>query len=264
MLPLWTSVRLLRLAFDRERHRALNEALRSRPADRFQTDAYLDCIDGALSSTSTFPFDLRLPRVRLFTGAEADLVEFLRKLLREKIENLLRFWRPRGVFDARIDVLGVLPENHHVDLLRVFDRRRHALVPANRAQTHIQVEELAESDVQRADAAADWRCQRALDADEIPAERIDGFVRQPVAELREALFARKHFHPRDFFRPPYAFSTAASSTRTLARQISGPVPSPSMNGMIGLSGTTSSPPRREMAVPFDGGSSEIGFAISRN
>src|SRR6266404_9970593 len=40
-----------------------------------------------------------------------------------------------------------------------------------------------------------------------------------------------------FFFPPYAFSTAASNTRTLAAQISGPVPSPRMNGMIGRSGT---------------------------
>ena len=39
-----------------------------------------------------------------------------------------------------------------------------------------------------------------------------------------------------FRSPPYAFSTAASNTRTDARQMSGPVPSPSMNGMIGLSG----------------------------
>jgi len=41
-----------------------------------------------------------------------------------------------------------------------------------------------------------------------------------------------------FRLPPYAFATAASNTRTLARQMSGPVPSPSMNGMIGSSGTT--------------------------
>src|SRR5438094_2409865 len=40
-----------------------------------------------------------------------------------------------------------------------------------------------------------------------------------------------------FFFPVYAFSTAASNTRTLAAQISGPVPSPRMNGMIGRSGT---------------------------
>ena len=42
-----------------------------------------------------------------------------------------------------------------------------------------------------------------------------------------------------FFLPPYAFSTAASRTRTLARQMSRPVPSPSMKGMMGLSGTLS-------------------------
>jgi hypothetical protein len=37
--------------------------------------------------------------------------------------------------------------------------------------------------------------------------------------------------------PPYAFATAASNTTCEARQISRPVPSPSMNGMIGRSGT---------------------------
>ena len=39
---------------------------------------------------------------------------------------------------------------------------------------------------------------------------------------------------RCFFFPPYAFSTAASITRTLAAQMSGPVPSPRMNGNHGL------------------------------
>jgi hypothetical protein len=37
--------------------------------------------------------------------------------------------------------------------------------------------------------------------------------------------------------PPYAFSTAESNTRTDAAQMSGPVPSPSMKGRIGWSGT---------------------------
>jgi hypothetical protein len=41
--------------------------------------------------------------------------------------------------------------------------------------------------------------------------------------------------------PPYAFSMAASNTRTDARQISGPVPSPSTYGMIGLFGTLRTP-----------------------
>ncbi len=34
--------------------------------------------------------------------------------------------------------------------------------------------------------------------------------------------------------PPYAFSTAASKTSWEARQMSRPVPSPSMNGMMGV------------------------------
>src|SRR3989338_4461390 len=40
------------------------------------------------------------------------------------------------------------------------------------------------------------------------------------------------------FLPLYALLTAASNTRTDAFQISGPVPSPLINGMIGSLGTT--------------------------
>ena len=40
-----------------------------------------------------------------------------------------------------------------------------------------------------------------------------------------------------FLFPSYAFSTAESKTRTAAFQISLPMPSPSINGIIGLSGT---------------------------
>ena len=41
--------------------------------------------------------------------------------------------------------------------------------------------------------------------------------------------------------PLYAFSTAASRTRTEAAQMSGPVPSPSIKGTIGLFGTFNTP-----------------------
>src|SRR5689334_17739848 len=63
-------------------------------------------------------------------------------------------------------------------------------------------------------------------------------------------------------RPPYAFSTAASSTRTLARQISGPVPSPSIKGIMGLSGTTRRPFCREIAVPDAGGFTVVKVVIA--
>ena len=115
----------------------------------------------------------------------------------EEVEHLLRFGRAGGVLDAGVDVFGVLAEDHHVDLLRMLHRRRHALEPAHRAQADVQVEHLPQRDVQRADAAADRRGQRALDADEVLAERLDRLVRQPVVELLEALLAGVDFHPRD-------------------------------------------------------------------
>ena len=37
--------------------------------------------------------------------------------------------------------------------------------------------------------------------------------------------------------PPYDFATAASTTCRVAAQMSGPIPSPSMNGTMGRSGT---------------------------
>src|SRR6185437_11516354 len=52
--------------------------------------------------------------------------------------------------------------------------------------------------------------------------------------------------------PPYAFSTAASNTRTDAAQMSGPVPSPSMNGMMGLFGTWRAPPAYPIRSPLEG------------
>jgi hypothetical protein len=130
----------------------------------------------------------------------------------------------------------------------MLDWRRHALEPAHRPQADVQIQQLPKRDVERPDAAADRRRQRTLDANVVLAERVDRLIRKPRVELLEALFAGVDFLPRDLPRAANALSTAASRTRTLARQISGPVPSPSMNGMIGSSGTTSCPFEREMAV----------------
>src|SRR6516225_12133822 len=52
--------------------------------------------------------------------------------------------------------------------------------------------------------------------------------------------------------PPYAFSTAASNTRTDAFQMSRPVPSPSMKGIMGLSGIRYCPFLYCRGAPFPG------------
>ena len=85
--------------------------------------------------------------------------------------TFLRLGALRRPLDAGVDVLGVLAEDHHVDLLGPLHRAGHALEVAHRAQADVEVEHLAQRDVERADAAADRRGERALDADEVLAER---------------------------------------------------------------------------------------------
>src|SRR5438046_831513 len=61
-----------------------------------------------------------------------------------------------------------------------------------------------------------------------------------------------------FFFPPYALFTAASNTRTEAHQMSGPVPSPSMKGMIGSSGTDRRPLDIVIELPLPAMISSVG------
>ena len=133
----------------------------------------------------------------LLLRAETDLVKIFREFFREEIEDLLRFGRTTFPLDARIDVLGVFAENHHVHLFGMLDGRGDTLEPANGSQADVQVEHLAERDIQAADTFADRRGQRAFDADEIVLERLDGIVGQPVVEFLESGFARKNLQPFD-------------------------------------------------------------------
>ena len=94
-----------------------------------------------------------------------------------------------------VDVLGVLPEDHHVDQFGVDHRGGHSGEPPHRPQAHVEVEDLAERHVERPDATADRCGQRALDADEVGAEGLDGLVGQPVAGLVERLLAGQDLLP---------------------------------------------------------------------
>src|SRR6185436_1292062 len=173
---------------------AVNQPLAAEPAHWFQADADLN---GRFTAGRANRLELRLPGASRRLGAEADLPEVFREFLFDKVEDLLRLGRPRDIFNPGVDVLDVLAEDHHVDLLGMPDGRRHAAIPAHGTQTHEQIEQLAQRDVERPDAAAHGRRQRALDADQVFAKRFDGLVRQPVVRQLEALLAGQHFHPRD-------------------------------------------------------------------
>src|SRR5262249_51795455 len=156
------------------------QALRAYLTDGFypHTDAHAD-----LALWRSDRLELLLPGLHRFGGTKADLLELLRKFLREEIEHLLGLGRARSVFDAGIDVFRVLPDDHDVDFLGMFHRRGHAVVPAYGTETDEQVQELTQRDVQRSDPTANRRGQRTFDADEIVPKRFDRFVGQPVVEL---------------------------------------------------------------------------------
>ena len=165
MLPLCTSVTLLRLILHRVADRAVHQALGPEPAHGLDADADLDpdvplgCADRLRAAPARCGRRASLPK-RIFLKSFGNSCC-------EEVEHLLRLGRAGDVLDAGVDVLGVLPEDHHVHFLGMLDRRRHALIPANRPQADVEIEQLTQRDVQRPDAAADRRRQRAFDADEV-------------------------------------------------------------------------------------------------
>ena len=112
-----------------------------------------------------------------------------------------------------------------------------ALEPPDRPQADVQVEDLAQGHVQAAEAAADGGSQRALDTDEVLAESVEGLLGQPVAGLLNAFSPAStsvHAMVRPSGRRRRRYPRAAG-------QMSTPVPSPSMKGMMGSVGTLRAP-----------------------
>jgi integrase len=92
-------------------------------------------------------------------------------------------------------------------------RRRDPFEPADRADAGVEVELLAQGHVERPDAAADRRGERALDRHESLPHRVERGRREPVVDFGLGLLAREHFLPRDA-------ATPANEPRKLPRVLS--------------------------------------------
>ena len=163
-------------------------------------DAGLVVVDGVLNGLANQPLRA-LARYGLDTDAgglgEADLLDT--HFLDQEVDDLLGLVGLGFVFDAGIDVLRVLAEDHHIGLVRLLDRAGHAGEVLHRAQAHIQIKLLAQGHVERTDATAHGRGQRPLDGDHIVTHRVQGFLRQPDigAVHLGGLLAGVHLHPVD-------------------------------------------------------------------
>ena len=174
MLPLCTSVMLRRLLLHGVTDGRPDQAFRAFDGDRFDADA------GGVG--------------------EADALD--PHLLPQELDDLLRLGRARFPFDAGIDVLGVLAEDHHINQLRPQHGRRHSLEIAHRAETHVEVQHLAQGYVEAAEALAHGRGQRALDGHQVLPDDIHRLLRQQagrtiVAVDRLGLLPRIDLRPGD-------------------------------------------------------------------
>src|SRR5439155_5534625 len=131
---------------------------------------------------------------------ETDLLDL--HLVAQPADHLARLGRARRPLDPGVDVLRVLPEDHHVHVLGPLHRAGHALEIADGAEADVQVELLAKGDVERADATPHRCGERALDPDEVLPERVERRHRHPLLRLVERLLPRQHLLPRDAAAAP--------------------------------------------------------------
>src|SRR5262245_47011072 len=89
--------------------------------------------------------------------------------------------------DARVDVLCVLADDDEVE---VVTQVACAFVSANRTHERVQVELLAQRDVDAAEATSDGRCDRPLERDVVLADRLEHMRGQWRAELLDGALAR--------------------------------------------------------------------------
>ena len=131
-------------------------------------------------------------------GIEADLLlAALQHVFVEELDQAGAVGSSLLPLDAGVDVFGVLAEDDDVHALGMLHGRGHALVVLHRAHAAVEIKNLAQGDVEGADAAAHGRGQRSLDGDAKFADGVDGVIGQPGIELGLGFLSGEDFVPGD-------------------------------------------------------------------
>src|SRR5205809_1094554 len=124
-----------------------------------------------------------------------------REPLAEKSDDGIGLWAAGPVLDPGVHILDVLAENDHVELLRLAHRAGHALEVAHRPDARVQVEQLAQGDVEGSDSPSDGSGQRALDRHAVCPDGVQGSIGKPAPDLLEGFLARQHLEPINLALP---------------------------------------------------------------
>ena len=123
------------------------------------------------------------------------------------------------MLDARVQVLGVLADDDQVDVLVA---RLDALDGLRGSEVRVQVERLAQGDVDRSEALADGRRDWSLEGHAGLADRVEHRLGERRAVSRDLGLAGVDAAPIEEM-------PVASRTVTVASASSGPMPSPGMS-----------------------------------
>src|SRR6266704_1203438 len=124
-----------------------------------------------------------------------------REPIAEKSDDGIGLWAAGPVLDPGVHILDVLAENDHVELLRLAHRAGHALEVAHRPDAGVQVEQLAQGDVEGSDPPSDGGGQGALDRHAVCPDGVQGGIGKPVPDLLEGFLSRQHLEPIDLALP---------------------------------------------------------------
>ena len=111
-----------------------------------------------------------LPLAEFAVGRDDHLIEMLAQLLADRI---VRF-----PLNSHIDVFRVFSVHNHVQILRTFVRAGRAFVVAAGPDTAVEVENLSQGDIQRADPTTHWGGEGPLDRHTEAANRFQGVFRK--------------------------------------------------------------------------------------
>src|ERR1700674_1041456 len=129
-------------------------------------------------------------------GVEADLLlAAFQHVLVEEFDQAFGVGRAFFPFDSGVNVFCVLAEDDNVHALGMLHGRRHTGVVLHRTHAAVEIENLAQGDVEGADAASDGRGQRTFDGDAEFADGADGVVWKPILKASLGLLSGKNFVP---------------------------------------------------------------------